>query len=231
LRLKSSLIQAYVNLFGRNNMRKTTKPILEVAKVVARFCRIMVEAQKAKIRVLLCGTIPDPRPAVDSKLKLLDAALKDLDMGQGNNFLSCRGMMLDANGQLRQELYKTGDIHLSSAGTRIVSLRIQTMLGLMLPAGVKPPVPVLAPAVQVQPPVAALPLVAQVQAPPVQQLVGQVQDLLIQHVAVVQGKDQVESPMEVEDEDTILQRLFFKKFGRALPEVPEKSDVDALTWI
>jgi hypothetical protein len=93
--------QVYVFLFGGNNMRKTTKPILEVAKVVARFRRIMVEAQKAKIRVLLCGTIPDPRPAVDSKLNLFDEALKDLDMGQGNNFLSLRGMMMDAQGQVR----------------------------------------------------------------------------------------------------------------------------------
>jgi hypothetical protein len=116
--------QVYVILFGGNNLRKTTKPVLEVAKVVARFRRIMVEAQKAKIRVLLCGTIPDPRPAVDSKLKLLDDALKDLYMGQGNNFLTLRGLMLDAHGQVRQDLYKLGDIHLSEAGTRIVSLRI-----------------------------------------------------------------------------------------------------------
>jgi hypothetical protein len=46
--------------------------------------------------------------------------------------------------------------------------------------------------------------------------------VVVQHVAVaVQG--QVES-MEV-DEDTILQRLFFKKFGRTLPE---KNNVDEL---
>jgi hypothetical protein len=32
--------------------------------------------------------------------------------------------------------------------------------------------------------------------------------------------------MEVEEEDEILQRLFFKKFDRALPEQPKKSDVD-----
>jgi hypothetical protein len=200
--------QVYVILFGGNNKRKTTKPILEVAKVVSRFRRIMIEAQKAKIRVLLCGTIPDPRPAVDSKLKLLDEALKDLDMGQGNNFLSFRGMMLNSQGQLRKELYKLGDIHLSEAGVRIVSLRIQTMLNIMLPA----PVPVQAPAVQAptgQPPVATQLLVA----------------VVVQHVAVVQ--DQVESPMEIEDEDTILQKLFFKKFGCALPEMPPKrSEVD-----
>jgi hypothetical protein len=67
---------------------KTIKPILEVARVVSRFCRIMVEAQKAGIRVLLCGTIPDTRLLVDVKLKLLDEALKDLDMGPGNNFLA-----------------------------------------------------------------------------------------------------------------------------------------------
>ncbi len=40
----------------------------------------------------------------------------------------------------------------------------------------------------------------------------------------------VETPMEVEDEDSLLQRLFFKRFGRALPEEKEKEkekdDVD-----
>jgi hypothetical protein len=126
--------QVYVILIGDNNMRKTTKPALEVAKVVSRFRRIMIEAQKAKVRVLLCGTIPDPRPAVDSKLKLLDEALKDLDMGQGNNFLGMRAMMLDAQGHVRKDLYKpNGDIHLNAAGTKIVSLRIQRMLEIMLP--------------------------------------------------------------------------------------------------
>ncbi len=58
--------QVYVIMYGGNNMRKTTKLALEVAKLVSRFRRIMTEAQKAKVRVLLCGDIPDPRPAVDS---------------------------------------------------------------------------------------------------------------------------------------------------------------------
>jgi hypothetical protein len=75
------------------------------------------------------------------------------------------------------------------------------------------------------PPVVGAPLVAVVQAPAgVQQLVGQVQDLVIQHVAVV------ETPMEVEDEDAILQRLFFKQFGRALPEEKE-NDVDKINFV
>jgi hypothetical protein len=105
--------QVYVILIGGNNIRKTTKPALEVAKLVSRFHRIMAEAQKAKVRVLLCGTIPDPRPAVDSKLKLLDEALKDLEMGQGNRFLSMRATMLDAEGRVRRDLYKpNGNIHL-----------------------------------------------------------------------------------------------------------------------
>jgi hypothetical protein len=88
--------QVYVIEFGSNNMRKTTKPALEVAKIVSGYPMIMADAQKAKVRVLLCGTIPDPRPAVDSKLKLLDEALEDLDMGEGNKFLALRGSMLDA---------------------------------------------------------------------------------------------------------------------------------------
>jgi hypothetical protein len=202
--------QVYVILFGGNNLRKTTKPILEVAKVISRFRRIMIEAQKAKIRVLLCGTIPDPRPAVDSKLKLLDAALKDLDMGQGNNFLSFRGMMLDSKGRVRKELYKQGDIHLSEAGVRVVSPRIQTMLKIMLqtPAvqNVQVQAPVQTPAVQVQAPVVNAPP-AVVQAP-----------VVIQHVAVQNiVPDQVESPMEVEDEDEILQRLFLRSLDVLCP--------------
>jgi hypothetical protein len=38
--------------------------------------------------------------------------------------------------------------------------------------------------------------------------------------------------MEVEDEDALLQRLFFKRFGRALPEEKEKeSDVDNIKFV
>jgi hypothetical protein len=73
-----------------------------------------------------------------------------------------------------------------------------------------------------------------VQAPAgVQQLVGQVQDLVIQHVAVQNVVPEI--PMEVEDDDAVLQRLFFKKFGRALPE-PERekekeNDVDNIKFV
>jgi hypothetical protein len=238
--------QVYVILFSSNNMCKTTKPALEVAKIVSRYCRIMAEAQKAKVRVLLCGTIPDPRPAVDSKLKLLDEALKDLEMGQGNNFLGMRAMMLDARGNVRRDLYKpNGDIYLNAAGTKIISLRIQNMLKIMLPnlVPVQAPVPVQTPPapakpqrVQVQapvqdpapvvfntPPVVNAPLVAAVVNAPI----------VVQHVAVV-DQDQVETPMEVEDEDSILERLFFKRFGCALPErekEKEKDDVDKINFV
>jgi hypothetical protein len=38
--------------------------------------------------------------------------------------------------------------------------------------------------------------------------------------------------MEVEDEDAILERLFFKKYGRALPEEKEKeSEVDKINFV
>ncbi len=38
--------------------------------------------------------------------------------------------------------------------------------------------------------------------------------------------------MEVEDEDALLQRLFFKRFGRALPEEKEKEDeVDQIKFV
>ncbi len=61
-------------------------------------------------------------------------------------------------------------------------------------------------------------------------MAGQVQDLVIQHVAVV-SQDQVETPME-EDEDSILEQLFFKKYGRALPEKEkEKDEVDNIKFV
>jgi hypothetical protein len=240
--------QVYVIEFGSNNMRKTNKPVLEIARIVARYRRIMAEAQKAKVRVLLCGTIPDPRPAVDSRLKLLDEALKDLEMGEGNQFLSLRGSLLDAQGTVRNDIFKPrGDVHLNAAGTQIVSLRIQQMLRIMLPnlapvqapvpvqnlpAPVQTPAPVQAPAVakpqrtRVQAPVQD-PAPVVVNAPPVvgAPLVAEVVNapVVVQHVAVV---GQVETPMEVEDEDALLQRLFFKKYGRALPEEKEKDEVD-----
>jgi hypothetical protein len=208
-------------------MRKTTRPVVEVAKLVSRFRRIMVEAQKAKTRIVLCGTIPDPRPAVDSKLKLLDAALKDLELGQGNNFLSMRATMLDARGQVRKDIFKHGDIHLNDSGTKIASLRIRNMLEIMLPNLVQAQVPVQAPVpapvVANAPPAVNVPLVAAVvQAPAgVQQLVGQLQDLVVQHVAIVQPP--IEMEVEENDNET-LKRLFLKRFGRALPEV--EVDVD-----
>jgi hypothetical protein len=222
----------------------------------------------------LCGTIPDPRPAIDSKLKLLDEALKDLEMGEGNIFLSLRGSLLDAQGAVRKDIFKPrGDIHLNFAGTQIVSLRIRKMLEVMLPNLVPVPVPVPvqtsqvpvqtppapvqtppakpqrvrvqapvpdpAPVVANSSPVVGAPLVAVVNAPAVvqtpagvQQLVGQVQDLVIQHIAV-QNVVPESLPMEVEDEDSILARLFFKRFGRALPEreKEKESDVDNIKFV
>jgi hypothetical protein len=95
---------------------------------------------------------------------------------------------------------------------------------------VQAPVSDPAPVVVNTPPVVVAPLVAVVNTPAgVQQLVGQVQDLIIQHVAI-----QIvvpETPMEVEDEDAILERLFFKRFGRALPEKEKESDVDKINFV
>jgi hypothetical protein len=149
----------------------------------------------------------------------LDAALKDLDMGQGNNFLSMRATMLDARGQVRKDLYKQGDIHLNISGTKIASLRIRNMLEIMLPAVFPVQAQVQAP---VQAPV-AVPVVVSVPlvAAGVQQLVGQVQDLIIQNVAIVQPP----VAMEVEGENEIFKRLFLKRFGRELPERNEVDDI------
>jgi hypothetical protein len=190
-------------------------------------------------------------------LKLLDEALKDLEMGEGNMFLSLRGSLLDAQGAVRKDIFKPrGDIHLNFAGTQIVSLRIRKMLEVMLPnlvpvqtspapvqtpapapvqtlpakvqrTRVQAPVPDPAPVVANSPPVVSTTLVADVVNAPI----------VVQHVAVV-GQDQVEIPMEVEDEDALLQRLFFKRFGRGLPEEKEKekekekeNDVDNIKFV
>jgi hypothetical protein len=167
-------------------------------------------------------------------------------MGEGNRFIALRGSLLDAQGAVRKDIFKPrGDVHLNALGNQIVSLRIQQMLQIMLPnlvpvqapvsapvqtppapvqtppakplrARVQAPVPDTAPVVVNAPPVVGAPLVAEVVNAPV----------VVQHVAVI-DQGQVESPMEVEDEDSILERLFFKKYGRALPEPEkEKDEVD-----
>jgi hypothetical protein len=159
----------------------------------------------------------------------LDAALKDLDMGQGNNFLSMRATMLDARGQVRKDIYKPNrDVHLNSSGTKIASLRIRNMLEIMLPAVFPVQAPVPAPVVVNTPPAVNVPLAAAVvnapavvQAPAgVQQLVGQLQDLVVQHVAIAPVA------MEVEGDNEILKRLFLQRFGRALPELEKRNEVD-----
>jgi hypothetical protein len=214
----------------------------------------MTAAQKAKVRVLLCGDIPDPRPAVDSRLKLLDEALKDLEMGAGNIFLSLRGSLLDAQGEVRKDIFKPrGDIHLNTAGTQIVSLRIRQVLEIMLPgsAPVQAPAPVQTPPAPVQtlPAIVQAPAVAKrqrtrVQAPvpdtaPVvvntPPVVGATLVAAVVNAPAVVDQARVETPMEVEDEDAVLQRLFFKKYGRALPE-PEKekekeNEVDNIKFV
>ena len=87
----------------------------------------------------------------------------------------------------------------------------------MLPHLAPVQAPVAVPVVVSPPPAVNVPLVAA----GVQQLVGQVQDLIIQNVAIVQPP----VAMEVEGENEIFKRLFLKRFGRELPE-QERNDVD-----
>jgi hypothetical protein len=207
----------------------------------------MTEAQRAKVRVLLCGTIPDPRPTVDSRLKLLDEALKDLEMGEGNKFLSLRGSMLDAEGRVRTDIFKPrGDIHLNASGTTIASLRIRKMLEIMMPVLNQVPFPVPGSAsVPVQTPQAPVQTPsAKVQRPRVQAPVSDPAPVAVNTppvvgtplVAVVNApavvvQDQVETPMET-DEDELLAKLFFKKYGRALPEKEKEKDaVDQINFV
>ncbi len=93
------------------------------------------------------------------------------------------------------------------------------MLEIMLPAVFPVQAQVQAP---VQAPV-AVPVVVNVPlvAAGVQQLVGQLQDLVVQQVAIIQPP----VAMEVEGDNEILKRLFLQRFGRALPE-PERNEVD-----
>jgi hypothetical protein len=134
--------------------------------------------------------------------------------------------MLDARGQVRKDLYKpNGDVHMNSSGTKIASLRIRNMLEIMLPtvfpvqSHIPVQAPVAVPVVVNPPPAVNVPLVAA----GVQQLVGQVQDLIIQNVAIVQPP----VAMEVEGENEIFKRLFLKRFGRELPE-QERNEVDEI---
>jgi hypothetical protein len=190
-------------------MRKTNKPVLEVARIVSRFRKIMIEAQKAEIRVLLCGTIPDPRRLVDAKLRLLDEALKDLDMSPGNNFVGFRGLMFNANGKIRKELFKRSNIHLSEEGAEVVGPRIRLMFDVMCPpleSDVVQPAQTTVPVVLAQP---------VVQAPPV-----------VQQVAPVVQDSEMDCGPPKEGKEQTLRRLFLQRFGYPLPEIQKKSDVD-----
>ena len=95
---------------------------------------------------------------------------------------------------------------------------LEIMLPAIFPVQAQIHAPVAVPVVVNLPPVVNVPLVAA----GVQQLVGQVQDLIIQHVAVVQPSIEMEVG---ENENEIFKRLFLKRFGRELPE-QERSDVD-----
>ncbi len=154
--------------------------------------------------------------------------------------------MLDAQGEVRKDIFKPrGDIHLNAAGTQIVSLKIQQMLKIMLPdlMPVQAPAPVQTPPAPVQAPskVQRVRVLAPVQdeapATVVVNMPSVVNTTLVAAVVntpVVVNQDQVESPieMEIEDEDSILKRLFFKRFGRALPDEKEKEDeVDQIKFV
>ena len=94
------------------------------------------------------------------------------------------------------------------------------MLEIMLPTvfPVQSHAPVQAPVAV--PVVVHVPLVAA----GVQQLVGQIQDLVVQNVTIVQPP----VAMEVEDDNEILKRLFLQKFGRTLPELEKRNEVDEI---
>ncbi len=94
---------------------------------------------------------------------------------------------------------------------------LEIMLPAVFPVQAQVQAPVQAPVVVNTPPAVNFPLVAA----GVQQLVGQIQDLVVQQVAIVQPP----VAMEVEGDNEILKRLFLQRFGRALPEL-ERNEVD-----
>jgi hypothetical protein len=105
---------------------------------------------------------------------------------------------------------------------------LEIMLPAVFPVQAQVQAPVPAPVVVNAPPAVNVPLAAAVvnvpavvQAPAgVQQLVGQLQDLVVQHVAIAPVA------MEVEGDNEILKRLFLQRFGRALPELEKRNEVD-----
>jgi hypothetical protein len=164
--------------------------------------------------------------------------------------------LLDAQGAVRTDIFKPrGDIHLNALGNQIVSLRIRQVLEIMLPNLVQtpssapvqtPPAPV--PAIVQAPEVAKrqrvrilAPVQDEAPAPVVVNITSPVVDaplvadvanapVVAQHVAVA-VQDQVETPMET-DEDELLAKLFFKKYGRALPEKEKEKDaVDQINFV
>ncbi len=94
---------------------------------------------------------------------------------------------------------------------------LEIMLPAVFPVQVQAQIqaPVAVPVVVNPPPAVNVPLVAA----GVQQLVGQIQDHVVQNVNIAPVA------MEVEDDNEILKRLFLQRFGRALPE-PERNEVD-----
>jgi len=95
---------------------------------------------------------------------------------------------------------------------------LEIMLPAIFPVQAQIQAPVAVPVVVNPPPAINVPLVAA----GVQQLVGQIQDLVVQNVTIVQPP----VAMEVEDDNEILKRLFLQKFGRALPEVEVEVDLN-----
>ena len=97
---------------------------------------------------------------------------------------------------------------------------LEIMLPAIFPVQAQIQAPVAVPVVVNTPPAINVPLVAA----GVQQLVGQIQDLVVQNVTIVQPP----VVMEVEEsENEIFKRLFLKRFGRELPE-QERNEVDEI---
>ncbi len=95
---------------------------------------------------------------------------------------------------------------------------LEIMLPAIFPVQAQIQAPVAVPVVVNPLPAVNVPLVAA----GVQQLFGQIQDLVVQNVTIV--RPQV--AMEVEGDNEILKRLFLQRFGRALPELEKRNEVD-----
>jgi hypothetical protein len=130
--------QIFLILLGGNDMRSAFDVTEEVSRITKQVEKILECAQSATdTRIILCSTVPDPRPDVDSRLLELDEAFKLIRMDGRSRFLNLRLALSQPVG-IRSDCYQEKDIHLNDKGNRVVGLRIRTLLESMVSISAPP---------------------------------------------------------------------------------------------